>query len=318
MFKRTMNAVLVALLVAGAPMIEAAQPAPVAKVPQMVFATPEAAGKALADAVRAESAGDVLRVVGPSSKSWLLSGDPVADRADWTRFLAAYDARHGVSESADGRMFLIVGDDGWPFPAPLKRKGDGWVFDLAAGREEVLNRRIGRNELATIKTMQAIIDAQREYAATDPDGDGYHDYARKIRSSDGRKDGLYWPTASSTAPSPLGEFIAHAAHEGYGKSAAGKTGRPTAQSGAYHGYRYRLLTSQGKDANGGAYSYLVDGRLIGGFAVLAYPAKYGVSGVMTFIANHEGIVFEKDLGPDTDKAAVAMRSFNPGAGWKRD
>lgn len=318
MLKRTMNAIAVALLLVGAPTAFAAPPSPVAKGVQSVYATPEAAGRALADAVRAESASAVLRVVGPSSRAWLFSGDAVSDREDWKRFLAAYDARHGFSESGDGRVFLIVGEDSWPFPAPLKRKGDGWVFDLAAGREEVLNRRIGRNELATIKTVLAIVDAQREYAATDPDGDGYFDYARKIRSSAGKKDGLYWPVMPGEAPSPLGELIAHAANEGYRKASGQSAAASRTQPGAYHGYRYRLLTSQGKDANGGAYSYLVNDRLIGGFAVVAYPAKYGVSGVMTFIVNHEGVVYEKNLGPQTEAEASRLRSFNPGPGWQRN
>lgn len=320
MFKRAMNAVVLATLIAGGGAALGAQAGKTEKAvtSSRIFVTPEAAGEALADAVRAEDVAELLRVVGPSSRTWLMSGDRVADREEWKRFLAAYDVRHAISESGDGRVFLLVGEDGWAFPAPLVRKGKGWGFDLAAGREEVLNRRIGRNELATMKTMLEIVDAQREYAAADPDGDGYHDYARKIRSSDGKRDGLYWPTAAGEVPSPLGELIAHAANEGYGKSSAGKAGSAKSSPGAYHGYRYRLLTSQGKDAHGGAYSYLVNDRLIGGFAVVAYPAKYGVSGIMTFITSHEGVVYEKNLGPETEKTVAAMRSFNPGAGWKRD
>lgn len=312
--KQNMNAIAVALLLAAAPFAHAAKPSPAA-VAQKTFASPAEAAQALADAVRAGSAENLLAVVGPKSRTWLFSGDNVADRDDWNRFLVAYEKRHAITEAAGGNSaVLTVGEDDWPFPAPLKQKGERWAFDAAAGREEVINRRVGRNELSTMQTLLAIVDAQREYAATDPDRDGYHDYARRFRSSEGKKDGLFWPTAAGDSPSPLGELVAQAAREGYGKAAKGSAGKPA----AFHGYRYRLLTSQGKQANGGAYSYLVNDRLLGGFAVVAYPATYGVSGVMTFIVNHEGVVYQKNLGAATEAEAEKMRAFNPDASWKKE
>lgn len=286
--------------------------APAAKVTaQKSFASPEAAAKALADAVRAQDGQALLAVVGPASKDWLFTGDPVADRDDWAKFLAAYDKKNGISKDGETKATLIVGDDHWPFPAPLVNKGGQWAFDAAAGREEIINRRVGHNELDTMKTLLAIVDAQREYAAADPDKTGFNAYARRFISSDGKKDGLYWPTPAGAAPSPLGPLVGAAAREGYRV----KTGQH--QPVPYHGYHYRMLTAQGKAANGGAYDYLVNGRLIGGFAVVAYPAKYGVSGVMTFIVNHDGAVYEKDLGKATPTEAAKITRFNPDKTWKQ-
>ncbi|HSD97939.1 MAG TPA: DUF2950 domain-containing protein [Sulfuricaulis sp.] len=286
--------------------------APVANVmAQKSFASPEAASKALADAVRAQDAQALLAVVGPASQDWLFTGDPVADRADWAKFLAAYDKKNGIIREGDTHAVLIVGDDDWSFPAPLKKKGDKWAFDAAAGREEITNRRIGRNELDTMQTLLAIVDAQREYAAADPDRTGFDAYARKFISSAGKKDGLYWPTPSGAAPSPLGQLVGAATQEGYHLKAGQDRPRP------YHGYYYRMLTAQGKNAHGGAYDYLVNGRLIGGFAVVAYPAKHGVSGVMTFIVNHDGTIYEKDLGNATQAEAGKIVRFNPDKTWKK-
>jgi hypothetical protein len=259
--------------------------------------------------VRAKDAQALLAVVGPASKDWLFTGDPVADRDDWAKFLAAYDKKNGISREGETRATLIVGDDNWSFPAPLQKKGDKWAFDAAAGREEIINRRIGRNELDTLQTLLAIVDAQREYAAADPDQTGFNAYARRFISSDGKKDGLYWPTPPGAAPSPLGPLVGAAAKEGYHL----KTGQ--GQPEPYHGYYYRMLTAQGKAAHGGAYNYLVNGRLIGGFAVVAYPAKNGISGVMTFIVNHDGSVYQKNLGSGTDAAARAMARYNPDKSW---
>lgn len=286
--------------------------APAAKAAvQKSFATPEAATKALADAVRARDAQALLSVVGPASKDWLFSGDPVADRADWARFLAAYDKKNGINREDETRATLVVGDDNWPFPAPLVKKGEQWAFDAAAGREEIINRRIGHNELDTLQTLLAIVDAQREYAAADPDHTGFSAYARRFISSDGKKDGLYWQTPAGAAPSPLGPLVGEATKEGYRPNTGKGQPRP------YHGYYYRMLMAQGKDAHGGAYDYLVNGRLIGGFAVVAYPAKYRVSGVMTFIVNHDGTVYEKDLGKATSTEAARMVRFNPDQTWKK-
>jgi hypothetical protein len=278
---------------------------------QRAFATPEEAVAGLVDAVRAGSAERVLQVMGSASKSWLFSGDKVADAAEWKRFLEAYDKKNSITREGDGKAVLNAGDGDWSFPAPVVKQGDKWVFDSQAGREEVLNRRVGRNELDTMQTLLAIVDAQREYAAHDTDGNGLADYAVKFRSSPGKKDGLYWPTKAGEPPSPLGPLIAAAVHEGYGKQ-GGKGGPAT-----YHGYHYRMLTAQGKEAPGGAFDYVVHGKMWGGFAVVAWPASYGNSGVLTFTVNHDGVVYAKDLGSATESEAATMKSFNPGKGWTK-
>jgi len=307
--KNTMKTLAVALLIGMAPAIHAAPPSPaVQTIVHKTFATPEDAAAALAEAVRAQDVQALLGVVGPSSRSWLSSGDTVADREDWRKFLAAYDQKHSVSKVTDSRAVLLVGDGDWPFPAPLVRQGETWAFDAVAGREEIINRRVGRNELDAIQTLLAIVDAQREYAAADPDGNGSPDYARRFMSSEGTKDGLFWPAGANEPASPLGPLVGAATREGYS---------PKAQPEAYHGYRYRMLTAQGKDAPGGAYGYLVKDRMLGGFAVLAYPARYGVSGVMSFVTNHDGIVYQKNLGRNTDALAAKMQTFNPDASWRK-
>jgi hypothetical protein len=305
-----------ALALAGAGLQAQEKKAPAAKTAakadaQRQFATPEEAVKALADAVRAEDAKAMLAVIGPKSRSWLFSGDTVADKAQWKSFLSAYDAKSSLVKDGDAKATLMVGADNWPFPAPLVRKAEKWMFDPAAGGEEVVNRRVGRNELDTMETLLAIVDAQREYALHDADGNGLADYAVRFASTPGKKDGLYWPTKSGEAPSPLGPLVAKAVHEGYGGK--GASGKPQ----AFHGYLYRILTGQGKDAPSGAFNYLVHGKMFGGFAVLAYPATYGVSGVKSFMVSHAGVVYEGDLGPDTAAKAAKIRQFNPGPGWTR-
>ena len=277
---------------------------------QKTFATPEDAAKALVEAVRAADVVGLLAVMGPQSKGWIFTGDKVSDATEWKNFLAAYDKKNAVNKEGDARAILVIGDD-WPFPAPIVKKGDKWAFDADAGREEVINRRVGRNELDTIQTMLAIVDAQREYAAKDADGNGFADYATRFMSTPGKKDGLYWATKEGEPLSPLGPLAARAVREGYGKVA--NTGKPA----PYNGYYYRILTRQGKDAPGGAYDYLVKGKLFGGFAVVAYPASYGNSGVKTFIVNHDGVVFEKDLGPGTANEAGKMKSYNPDKTWSK-
>jgi len=308
-------AVLFAVPLAAATLPAQAQPAQKAAAAKpapkpRVFPTADAAAKALVEAARAKSAQELLAIVGVDAKSWLSSGDAIADANDWAQFVAAYDEKNRLEMSGEARAVLDVGNDDWPFPAPIVKRADGWAFDAAAGREEILNRRVGRNELDAMQTLLAISDAQREYAAGDPDGNGYPDYAKRIASTHGKKDGLYWATKDNEAESPLGPLVAAASREGYGKEGAPKPS-------PYHGYYYRLLTSQGNDAAGGAYDYMVEGKLLGGFAVVAWPATYGVSGVMTFIVNHEGVVYEKDLGAQTAEKALNMKQFNPDAGWKK-
>ena len=278
---------------------------------QPTFATPQEGVKALVDAVRAGSASDVAKVIGKNSSSWIFSGDKVSDRAEWKRFLEAYDRKNAIRMQGDSKAVLEAGEGDWSFPAPLVKRGDRWAFDADAGREEVLNRRVGRNELDTVQTLLAIVDAQREYAASDPGHKGMSVYATKFRSSPGKKDGLYWPTTAGEPPSPLGPLVAQAVREGYGAGGT-KVSGPV----AYHGYYYRILTSQGKDAPGGAFNYVVNGKLFGGFAVVAWPASYGNSGVMSFLVNHEGIVYEKDLGPQSAAIAEKMKAFDP-SDWKK-
>jgi hypothetical protein len=301
---RIVHRTTIALVAACALGALAATPAP---AKQRTFASADEAAKALAEAVRSGELSNLLAVVGPSAKSWLLSGDAVSDRNDWKAFLAAYDQKRVVVPQGDAKAQLQVGSDDWPFPAPIVKKGATWSFDTEAGREEMTNRRVGRNELDTIQVMLAIVDAQREYAAGSADSA----YAKVFRSSSGKKDGLYWAAAPGEKASPLGPLVVSAAREGYG----GKLASEKPQ--AFHGYRYKMLTSQAKSAPGGAYDYIVKGRMIGGFAVLAYPATYGLSGVKSFIVNHDGVVYEKDLGTGTEAAAAKVTRFDPAKGWDK-
>ena len=298
-----------AVVVASLGSIDAAQAQEKAASKRGTFNTAEDAAKALVEAVRAGSRKRVLEIVGPASQSWLLTPDDVADRAEWQVFLAAYDRKNAIVKAGDNKAVLNVGDDDWPFPAPIVRKSGRWSFDAAAGREEILNRRVGRNELDTIQTLLAIVDAQREYAADDADGNGLKDYAARFASAPGKKDGLYWETAQGESPSPLGPLVAKAVREGYGTKVKSGKVEP------YHGYLFRMLTAQGRHAPDGEYDYMVNGRLFGGFAVIAYPAEYGNSGVKTFMVNHEGVVYEKDLGTGTTAQAEKIRRFDPDKTW---
>ena len=216
-----------------------------------------------------------------------------------------------LEKETDSKMTLVVGEEEWPFPIPIVKKGESWLFDTKAGKEELLNRRIGRNELNTIQTCLAYVDAQREYAMKDRDGDGLLAYAQKFWSTKGKKDGLYWEAKEGEEQSPLGLGAARAVREGYTPRKPGDKPSP------FHGYFYRILKAQGKNAPGGAYDYVVKGKMIGGFALVAYPAEYGASGVMTFIVNHDGVVYEKDLGAETAKIASAMTKFDPDQTWKK-
>jgi len=272
---------------------------------QQSYKSPEEAAEALVSAARSGDGSAILSVLGAGGADIVRSGDRVADAATRERFLAAYDAKHQI-ETEENKATLVVGKDDFPFPIPLVRKDGGWRFDTAAGREEILYRRIGRNELAAIQAALAYVDAQQDYADKGVSGAGV--YARRIVSQPGKKDGLYWPAKSGEDESPLGKFAAEAAADGY---RAGQTPKP------YHGYFYRVLTRQGANAAGGAADYVVRGKMIGGFALVAYPAQYGNSGVMTFVINHEGVVYEKDLGPRTPSIAARMAVFNPDGTWRR-
>jgi hypothetical protein len=283
---------------------QAAQPAS-----QKTFASPDAAVAALIEAARKNDKTALNTLFGPAGKG-LGSGDAVQEKGERARFVAAYDEKHELKVDGGARATLVIGKDDWPFPVPLVKAGEVWKFDATSGKEELLNRRIGRNELQTIQVLLAITDAQREYAAVDQDGDGVREYAQKFRSS-GKHDGLYWPAKAGEPQSPLGTLAAGAVREGY--SAKGKEGKPV----PYWGYYFRILKGQGKDAPGGKYSYMAGRNLIGGFAVVAYPAEYMSSGVKSFMVNHDGVVYEKDLGPKTPRLAAAMTEFNPGEGWAK-
>jgi hypothetical protein len=225
------------------------------------------------------------------------------------RFVAAYDTLFKFERQGDAKAILIVGAQESPFPFPLVRSAKGWTFDAKAGAEEIINRRIGENELFAIKSCLAYSDAQQEYAEADRDGDGLIEYAQKFRSSEGKRDGLFWPTTEGEPLSPFGPLAAQVRAEGY----TAKDGRPV----PLHGYYYRILTSQGQDAPGGAYDYMVNGNMIGGYALVAYPARWGASGVMTFICSHDGVAYQKDLGEKTAEIASKMARFNPDASWKK-
>jgi hypothetical protein len=275
------------------------------------FQKPDAAFEAVVAALRTNDTAKAALMLGPESDDVLDSGDPVADRESHRAFVAMYDQAHNV-QMTDVGAILSVGDEDWPLPIPVVQDERGWYFDTEEGLEEILDRRVGRNELATIQICLAYIDAQREYVSVDRDGDGLLEYAQKLRSSQGKKDGLYWPTPTSAGEplSPFGNLAADASQEGYDLDRSSQDLRP------YHGYYFRILKSQSRSAKGGDYDYLVGDSMIGGCALIAHPARYGISGVMTFIVNHDGVVYEKDLGKNTEERAAAIALFDP-SGWKQ-
>jgi hypothetical protein len=274
---------------------------------QQSFSTPEEAAGALAVAVKSGAQMNILKVLGFRGADIVSSGDDVADAEARQRFTAAYDAKHSIKLEGDKKGVIILGADDFPFPIPLTREKRGWEFDTAAGRLEILYRRIGRNELDAMQTCLAYVDAQNEYAEKNRTGEGVGIYARRIVSTSGKKDGLYWPSSDGDQ-SPLGELAAQASAEGYN---VGSGPVP------YHGYYYRILTQQGPNAVGGTLNYVVKGKMIGGFALVAYPAEYGNSGVMTFLVNHTGPVYQKDLGNNTLRLVTQMIWFNPDQTWKK-
>jgi Protein of unknown function (DUF2950) len=273
---------------------------------EKTFASPTDASKALYDAVKSGDKSAMETVLGASSAPILSSGDPVQDQKNADFFTQHYEQMTRWGRETNGDMTLFMGAENWPFPVPLKKNSAGqWYFDSKAGVEEVLYRRIGHNELAAIKVCQALSNAQEDYFADLHDGDTVHQYAQKFISDEGKQNGLYWPTADSDPPSPIGPAFKYAVAEGY-----------TKKSDPFHGYYFRLLTAQGAAAPGGAKSYIVNGKMTGGYAFLAYPAEYKNSGVMTFIVNLHGVVYEKDLGPKTEDAAKAITAINPDATWR--
>jgi hypothetical protein len=275
---------------------------------QQSFKSADEAVTALVTAAKAADRKAILTVLGPSAKDIVSSGDQVADEGVRKEFVAAYDEKHEIHAEGD-RSILIIGKDDFPFPIPLVHKGDTWRFDTEAGRQEVLYRRIGGNEIDTILSALAYVDAQNEYADKDH-GEGVGVYAQRIISQEGKKDGLYWPTAAGEEESPLGDLMADATSEGY-RARGGDERTP------YHGYYFKVLTRQGPAAPGGVLDYVVKGKMIGGFGLVAWPAEYGNSGVMTFIVNHDGTVYQKDLGRRTAQVASGMTAYNPDDTWKK-
>jgi len=293
--------VLLGLALTGCNRKAEAPPVPESRL----FATPEAAVDAMVVALVKQDKDALSRILGPDGVEILSSGDPVSDAGDRDEFLAAYKAKHALQPDGE-RKTLVIGTNDWPFPIPLAKQGNKWYLDTAAGADELIYRRIGENELGAIAVSRGYVDAQKEYASLGRDGGEPGVYAMKILSDAGRQNGLYWPTSEGEDSSPIGAFVAEAAAEGY----------RTESATAYHGYRYRLLYRQGDKAAGGAKDYFIDGRLTGGFAMIAWPADYGNSGVKSFLINQDGTVFEKDLGETTEEAAAAIDSFNPDEGWK--
>jgi hypothetical protein len=286
------------------------QPAFAGSTQQRAFASPEQAASALVAATRAGRTAELQRILGPAGRKLVVSGDPVADKNGRARFVSAYDTMNSIDRQGDDKAVLIIGEEHWPFAIPIIRQGKAWRFDTKAGAAEILARRIGRNELNAIEVCRAYVDAQREYASKDRNGDGLLEYAQKFVSSPGQQDGLYWPAKPGEEASPIGPLVALARAEGYGGKRRRGGGSP------YHGYYYQILKRQGPGAAGGAHDYIAKGRMIGGFALVAFPASYRASGIMTFMINQDGVVYEKNLGPNSAALARRMTIFNPDATWK--
>jgi hypothetical protein len=281
-------------------------------VTQKTYGSPEAAVEALVSAVKDGETRALLKVLGPETEAVVESGDPVQDQNAREKFVSAYEAAHKLTDRPEGGKVLDVGEDDWPFPFPLVEENGKWRFDSEGGIEEIVNRRVGENELFTIQACLAYVDAQREYYLRNPEGDALLHYASLLRSSEGKRDGLYFEVSGEEPESPLGPGFARARAEGYFQDEEQEGPVP------FHGYYYRILTAQGPNAAGGAYEYVVQGKMLGGFGLVAYPAEYGSSGVMTFIVNQDGVVFSKDLGADTEKIASEMTIFDPDSTWKRE
>lgn len=275
---------------------------------QRRFSSPEDAVNAWIAAAKSENTEEVRRILGKGADDVISSGDAVADQQARETFLRAYYQKHALVSEPDGRMTLLVGMENWPMPIPIVERRGSWRFDTEQGKEELLNRRIGRNELNVQQVCMALVDAQKEYQSADRNGDGVLEYAQMLLSDPGQRNGLYWDAGPDEPPSPMGPLVAEAAAEGYTRNESGQR-RP------YHGYFYKLLRSQGSHAPGGARDYMANGKMTGGFAIVAWPAEYGNSGVMAFLVSHQGVVYERDLGHRTDEIANSMISFDPDPQW---
>jgi hypothetical protein len=274
-------------------------------IKQKSFALPEEAVNALVAAVKADDKQELLAILGSGGMELISSGDEVADKAGREKFLKAYNEMNKLEKASANKIILHLGKDDWSLPIPVVEKSKKWLFDTKAAKEEILNRRIGRNELNVMEVLHAYIDAQCEYASKDRNGDGVAQFAPKIISTEGKRDGLYWDAQEGEEMSPLGPFFAQASNEGY------------TNLSPFHGYYYKILRGQGKYATGSAYDYVVKGKMILGYALVAYPAQYGNSGIMTFITNQEGVIYEKNLGKNTVNIANAIKKFNPDKTWRK-
>ena len=303
--KRTIGETLRVLVVAAGLGWGAGSGVVLAVEQQLQFDTPEAAAAALVVAAQANDEEALVRIFGERHRDLLGIASKGFEQASRERFVRAAGEYRLLRPEADGRLTLVVGAQAWPFPVPLVRAGAAWRFDTDAGRGEIINRRIGANELAAIDTLHAYVQAQREYATVPRDDNRVRVFARKVRSSPGKRDGLYWDAdeAKGEEPSPLGPLIPDARQR--------QRGEP------YNGYHFKILTRQGAAAPGGAYSYIINGHMVAGYAMVAFPAEYGRTGIMSFIVNHYGEVYQKDLGPQTAQRAVTMVDYNPDASWTR-
>ena len=272
---------------------------------QKVYASPDDAAQALSQAMRGTDNRELAAVLGRGGGRLVFSGDRDADAQTRADFVAAYDASHRVETSGGDKATLILGANEYPFPFPLVKNDAGWRFDAATGAEEIVARRIGANELAAMQVCLAYVDAQREYVLKDRDANGFLEYAQKLASTPGQRDGLYWETKEGEPLSPFGPIAVQERRPGQG------------ERDAYHGYRYKILTAQGPSARGGEFDYVVKGKMIGGFALIAYPARYGVSGVMSFIVNQEGVIYEKNLGKNTREVAGKIIAYDPDSSWTK-
>jgi len=307
---RGMAAITATLLVTAAVVFAWSMPAAGAST-QRFFSSPEDAVKALAEAVKAKNETAIDQIFGPSGKD-LHSGDKVQDDAEYDELAGHLTEKTTLVNENDAKVLLQIGNENWPFPIPIVKKDSQWFFDTEAGKEEILNRRIGENELTAILVCRTYVKAQREYTLKDWDGDGIFAYAQKLRSDRGKRNGLFWRAALGESMSPLGELVAKARMEGYKKEkAAFKEESPT----PFHGYYFKILTRQGKNAPGGKYNYIINGNMVGGFALVAFPSNWGKSGVMTFIVNQQGKVYQKNIGPNTTKIAREMKLYNPDKTW---
>lgn len=317
MSRETKNILLAALV--SAPLFANAAPAPLTSPAVSVtansieakgFKSPDEAASALLEAVDSEGTDQLMALFGSDEAELLSSGDEVEDKNNRLNFVALGQEKMRVELMGEDKAVIHLGNTDWPFPIPIVKKGDNWLFDAEQGRQEILNRRIGRNELSTIGAIKGYIEAQFEYANADRDDDGVSEYAQKLRSEPGKFDGLFWEVEEGQQQSPLGPLIAEARAVGY------KVKPGAEQPSPYHGYYYRILTRQGRNAPGGKYDYIINNNMIAGFGLVAFPAQYGSSGIMTFVVNHQGKIYQKDLGPKTAAVVEKMKEYNPDSTWE--